>query len=254
MLLAFEVGNTNIDVGVFSGETLRANWRMGSGQLRTGDEYAVMLESLFQFAHMRLDGVRHAIISCVMPPVLGPLSDFCRRYLHIEPLVVGPGVKTGMPILYDNPREVGADRIVTAVAAYEEFRRSVIVVDFGTATTFDFISSRGEYMGGAIATGLSIAAEALFSKTSKLPRVEMVRPPKIIATNTVNSIQAGLFFGYTAMVDGLVAQMKAEAGEDPPVIATGGLSAVIASGSSAIDRVDPLLAMKGLRILYERNR
>jgi type III pantothenate kinase len=254
MLLAFDVGNTNIVLGVFQETELRDSWRITSAKFRTADEYAIVIRSLFQFRGIALEEIDATVISCVVPPVLTPLSEFCRRYLHHSPCIVGPGIKTGMPIHYDNPKEVGADRIVNAVAAYEEYRRSVIVVDFGTATTFDFVSRRGEYLGGAIAPGLSISSEALFSKASKLPRVELAQPPQIIARNTVNSIQAGLFFGYASLVDGIVNRMKKESGEDSLVLATGGLSEVIASASETIDRSDPLLALKGLRIIHARNK
>ncbi|NLV23251.1 MAG: type III pantothenate kinase [Deltaproteobacteria bacterium] len=254
MLLAFDVGNTNIVLGVFRSGELRHSWRITSVKFRTDDEYAIVIRSLFQFGGIDLEDIGATIISCVVPPVLNPLSEFCRRYLHHNPCIVGPGVKTGMPILYENPRDVGADRIVNAVAAYEEYRRSVIVVDFGTATTFDFVSPRGEYLGGAIAPGLSISSEALFSKASKLPRVELAQPPQVIARNTVNSIQAGLFFGYAGLVDGIVNRMKKEAGEDSFVLATGGLCDAIAAASETIDRSDPYLALKGLRLIHERNK
>ena len=254
MLLAFDVGNTNIVLGVFRGTELRNSWRITSVKFRTADEYAIVIKCLFQFDGIDFGDVGGTIISCVVPPVLNPLSEFCRRYLRHKPCIVGPGIKTGMPIHYDNPKEVGADRIVNAVAAYEEFRRSVIVVDFGTATTFDFVSRRGEYLGGAIAPGLSISSEALFGKASKLPRVELAQPPQIIARNTVNSIQAGLFFGYAGLVDGIVYRMKKEAGEDSMVLATGGLCEAIAAASETIDRVDPYLALKGLQIIHSRNK
>ncbi|MBN1141486.1 MAG: type III pantothenate kinase [Deltaproteobacteria bacterium] len=254
MLLAFDVGNTNIVLGVFREEELRDSWRITSVKFRTADEYAIVIHNLFQFSGIEFGDIEDIIISCVVPPVLNPLTEFCRRYLGHSPCIVGPGIKTGMPIHYDNPREVGADRIVNAVAAFEEFHRSVIVVDFGTATTFDFVSRRGEYLGGAIAPGLSISSEALFGKASKLPRVELAQPPQIIARNTVNSIQAGLFFGYAGLVDGIVNRMKKEAGENSLVLATGGLCEAIAAASETIDRIDPFLALKGLRIIHARNK
>ncbi|MBN1547111.1 MAG: type III pantothenate kinase, partial [Syntrophaceae bacterium] len=178
----------------------------------------------------------------------------CERYFRLKPYIVGPGIKTGMPILYENPREVGADRIVNAVAAFEAYRRNVIVVDFGTATTFDYVTAKGEYQGGAIAPGLNISSDALFEAASKLPRVELVRPPQIIAKNTVNSIQAGLFFGYVGLVDGIVGRMKDEAENSPFVVATGGLCEIIAPASRMIDEIDPFLALKGLKIIYSRNK
>jgi type III pantothenate kinase len=194
------------------------------------------------------------IIASVVPPVLAALEELCRSYLRREPWVVGPDTRTGMPILYDNPREVGADRIVNAVAAYARRRRSLIVVDFGTATTFDVITARGEYLGGAIAPGLVISAEALYQKASKLPRVEIACPPEVIAKNTVSSMQAGLFYGYVGLVDGIVVRMQQEMGEIPCVLATGGLAGLVAPYSQTIEEVDPNLTLEGLRIIFERNR
>ncbi len=254
MLLVFDVGNTNIVLGVFKGEELFESWRISTDKLRTDDEYAILVRQLFSFQGITFGDIKDIIISCVVPPMLNTLSELCERYFELKPYIVGPGIKTGMPILYENPREVGADRIVNAVAAYEEYRRNAIVVDFGTATTFDYITSRGEYQGGAIAPGLNISSEALFDAASKLPRVELVRPPQIIAKNTVNSIQAGLFYGYVGLVDGIVGRMKEEAEQSPIIIATGGLCEIIAPASRMIDKTDPFLALKGLKIIYLRNK
>jgi type III pantothenate kinase len=254
MLLVFDVGNTNIVLGVFKEDQLFESWRISTDQLRTDDEYAILVRQLFSFHGINFADIRDIIISCVVPPMLNTLSELCERYFKLKPYIVGPGIKTGMPILYENPREVGADRIVNAVAAYEEYRSNVIVVDFGTATTFDYITSRGEYQGGAIAPGLNISSDALFEAASKLPRVELIRPPQIIAKNTVNSIQAGIFYGYVGLVDGIVGRMKEEAEKPPLVIATGGLCETIAPASRMIDETDPFLALKGLKIIYLRNK
>ena len=254
MLLVIDVGNTNTVLGLYRDEELVRSWRLHTDQARTADEWAMTVHELFSLAGLHFTDVGHVIISCVVPPVLAALEGLCRDYFRGDPYVVGPGIRTGMPILYDNPREVGADRIVNAVAAYARRRRSLIVVDFGTATTFDVITARGEYLGGAIAPGLAISAEALYQRASKLPRVEIVCPPQVIARNTVNSMQAGLFYGYVGLVDGIVTRMKQELREVPHVLATGGLAGLVAPCSQTIDEVDPNLTLEGLRIIFERNR
>ena len=253
MLLVIDVGNTNTVLGLFRGEELVHNWRLQTDKARTADEWALTVHQLFGLAVLDFAVVGDVIIACVVPPVLVALEEFCRRYCRREPCVVGPGVHTGMPILYDNPREVGADRIVNAVAAYARKRRSLIVVDFGTATTFDVITARGEYLGGAISPGLGISAEALYQRASKLPRVEIVCPPQAIARDTVSSIQAGLFYGYVGLVDGIVTRMKQELRDAPYVMATGGLAGLVAPCSQTIDEVDANLTLDGLRIIFERN-
>ncbi|RLB68145.1 MAG: type III pantothenate kinase, partial [Deltaproteobacteria bacterium] len=228
MLLVIDVGNTNTVLGLYQGKELVRSWRLTTDKARTSDEWAMVIHELFSLCELHFPDIDNVIISCVVPPLLNTLETLCDTYFKLQPLVVGPGIKTGMPILYDNPREVGADRIVNAVAAYARKQTSLIVVDFGTATTFDYLSKRGEYMGGAIAPGLSISAEALYERASKLPRVEICCPPQIIAKNTVNSIQAGLFYGYVGLVDGIVGRMKQESRENPCVIATGGLASLVA--------------------------
>ncbi|MFK5927798.1 MAG: type III pantothenate kinase [Desulfuromusa sp.] len=254
MLLVIDVGNSNTVLGIFDGERLVKDWRVGTDKYRTIDEYAMLINDLFRLSDLKFSDLSDVIISSVVPPMLDTIAGLCKKYFQLMPHIVGPGMKTGMPIQYDNPREVGADRIVNAVAAYENFRCGLIVVDFGTATTFDVISPDGSYQGGAIAPGVGISSDALFARASKLPRVGFSRPDQIIAKNTVNSMQAGIFYGYVGLVEGIVSRMKKELSETPKVIATGGLAAPISAATNCIDQVEPFLTLEGLRILYERNR
>lgn len=254
MLLVIDVGNSHTVLGLYQDEELRHDWRLTTDRLRTADEWALVIHELFSLARLHFPDVGKVIISCVVPPLLKTLEQLCRNYFGLQPLVVGPELETGLPIRYDNPREVGADRIVNAVAAIARHRGSLIVVDFGTATTFDFLSEQGEYLGGAIAPGLSLSAEALHQRASMLPRVEVAPPPAVIARNTVHSMQAGLFYGYIGLVDGIVKRMQSEAGQTAYVIATGGLAGLIAPGSETINEVDQTLTLEGLRLIYERNR
>ncbi len=252
MLLVFDVGNTNTVLGLYRGETLLHSWRLQTERARTADEWAAATHQLFALSKLSFAEVSGVIVSCVVPPVLFAIKSLCRDYFRSEPVVVGPGLDCGMPIRYDDPGEVGADRIVNAVAAYTRKRQSLIVVDLGTATTFDAISSQGEYLGGAIAPGLGISAEALWQRASKLPRVEVACPPRVIAKSTVHSMQAGLFYGYVGLVDGIIARMQEELPDSPWVLATGGLAGLIASHSRFIKEVVPDLTLEGLRIIFTR--
>jgi type III pantothenate kinase len=254
VLLAIDVGNTNTVLGVFEGPRLLQSWRIETHHARTGDEYGMLVRQLFTLGEVDHRKVHAVAVSSVVPPMAFTLRQMATRYFSVEPLFVGPGIKTGMPILYENPREVGADRVVNAVAAYEKWKSALIVVDFGTATTFDAVTPKGEYLGGAICPGVSISMEALFRAASKLPRVEFQRPPHVVGRNTVHSMQSGLVFGYVGMVDGLCARMAAELGTGPKVVATGGLASLVAGISSAITEVDDQLTLDGLRIIHERNR
>lgn len=272
MLLAIDVGNTNIVVGVYDlvgpggraaaaegvaggGQAgLKAHFRLDTRQSRTSDEYAALLAPLFQMGGLAFADITAVMVSTVVPAAQFPVQRFCEAYLRRPPLWVGPGIKTGISILCDNPREVGADRIVNAVAAHARWAEGAIIVDFGTATTFDVITPRGDYAGGAIAPGLTVSADALYSRTAKLPRVEIVRPRTAIGKNTVASLQSGLLFGYAGLVDALVTRIRAEIDFHPRVVATGGLAPLVAAEATTIDECDDLLTLDGLRLLYERNR
>ncbi len=253
MLLALDVGNTNTVVGVFEDKRLRVHWRISTRRDGTGDEYGMLISNLLHLAGLEPGQISALIIASVVPPLQSSLEEMAHRYFRITPLVVGLGTKTGMSILYDSPREVGADRIVNAVAAFETYGGPAIVIDFGTATTFDAISAKGEYLGGVIAPGIGIAAEALFERTAKLPRIDIARPKSVVGKTTVTSMQSGLFFGYLGLVEGIVRRMREEMGGDPVVIGTGGLAHLILAESPDIKHVDPLLTLTGLRIIYERN-
>lgn len=254
MILVLDIGNTNIVLGVYENTRLVTSSRMATDRLKTADEYAMLIRDLFSYHGLDFTAIDGAAISCVVPPVIGTFEDLVRRYFHCEPVVVEPGIKTGIVIRYENPKEVGADRIVNAVAAYEKYGGPVIVVDFGTATTFCAVSAAGEYLGGAIAPGIGISSEALFARAAKLPRVELVKPRSVIGRSTVASMQAGIIYGTVGLVDGIVKRMKLEMGGDARVVATGGFAPLIAEDSSEIDVLEPNLTLEGLRMIFEKNR
>jgi type III pantothenate kinase len=265
MLLVLDVGNTNTVLGVFAKKEnddgtdsprykrIVANWRVATIATQTVDEYGVLFRNLFAMEKIEVSGIGGIVISSVVPPLDSTLRQVCERYFNTKPLFIEPGVKTGMPVLYDNPAEVGADRIVNSVAAFEQFGGPCIVVDFGTATTFDCVSAKGEYQGGVICPGIGISADALFEKTARLPRVDIRKPARVVGTNTVGSLQSGLYYGYLGLVDGILERLLEEMGKEAAVVATGGLAALIGTGSKYIKHVDDLLTLDGLRLIWERN-
>jgi type III pantothenate kinase len=253
-MLAIDIGNTNTVLGVYRGKELVAYWRIATALHRMADENAVLLTSFLTHAGLSYSEIKDGILSCVVPPLLPVFQEMCRRYMNFTPLVVEPGIKTGMKILYDNPQEVGADRIVNAVAAKALYGTPLIIIDFGTATTFDAVSREGDYLGGAIAPGIVVASEALVARAAKLPHIELVVPPRAIGKNTVASMQSGIMYGYVSLVEGMVARLQEELGGDAHVVATGGLARVIAGQTPVVEAVNRNLTLEGLRLLYELNR
>ncbi|MBC8591251.1 type III pantothenate kinase [Wansuia hejianensis] len=257
MLLVIDVGNTNIVFGVYEGKKLLYDWRIATVRDRTSDEYGILIKEMFSYQGLKTEDVENIIISSVVPPLMYTLPNMSIKYFNIDPIVVGPGIKTGIDIKYDNPKEVGADRIVNAVAGYEKYGGPLIIVDFGTAITFDAISEQGDYLGGIITPGIKISSEALFLRTAKLPKVEIAKPDRVIGKNTVNSIQSGLVYGYIGLTDHIIEKMIEEmskGNKKVEVIATGGFSSLITSESKYINKIDKLLTLEGLRIIYERNK
>jgi len=254
VLLALDVGNTNVTIGLFEGEALRATWRVATDPRRMKDEYAVLLHSLMRLSGVAPEQVQDAVLCSVVPPLIATFEALCREYLGLNPLVVSVGVRTGIRVLYDTPRDVGADRIVDATAAYHLYGGPVVIVDFGTATVFDAVNREGEYLGGAIAPGLQLSADALYLGTAQLRRVELVRPRSAIGRNTVSALQSGLVLGHASMVEGMVRRFLAELGEDARVVATGGLAPLIAPEVPLFHVVDLDLTLKGLRLIWQMNR
>ena len=254
MLLVIDIGNSNIVLGTYKGKKLLGHWRISTDRLKTSDEYGMILEGLLRYHGVKMSDIHAAIISSVMPPLVVPMEKMCERYFHLKPLVVGPGIKTGIKLKYENPREIGADRIVNVVGAFEQYGGPLIVIDIGTATTFDVVGENGDFMGGVISPGLGTAAEVLFQKAAKLPRIELVTPKNVICRNTISGMQAGLIFGFVGHIDEIVRRIKEEFGQPMKVVATGGFAKMVAKESTTIDEIDHFLTLTGLRALYERNQ
>ncbi len=255
MLLAVDIGNTNIVLGVYNGKKLSHHWRINTDHHKTTDEYGILIKSLLDSDELALKKIKSVIISCVVPPLLTVFDEISRDFFNVRPIIVNHKTKTGIKICYKNPSEVGADRIVNAAAAYHEFGGPVIIIDFGTATTFCVVSAKGEYLGGVIVPGITISAEALFKRAAKLPAVELIKPKNIIGNDTVSSMQSGIIYGYAGMIDAIVERIKSETKfRNPMVIATGGLSKLIAPETKSIKEINPFLILDGLRLIYEKNR
>lgn len=254
LIFVCDVGNTNIVMGVFNNGKLEYHWRISTDREKTEDEFAMIVNSLLQYSGLSFSDFSGAAISTVVPSLLFALERMCEKYFHVSPLIVGPGIKTGLNLKYDNPKEIGADLIVNAVAAIHDYRPPIIVIDFGTATTYSYIDERSDYIGGAIAPGINISTEALYEKASKLPRIEIAKPPHIVGRNTIHAMQSGVLFGYVGQVEGIVSRMKRESGSEPAVVATGGLCTLVSKETDVINHVDKLLTLKGLYLIYQRNQ
>ncbi|MGE5560132.1 MAG: type III pantothenate kinase [Chloroflexota bacterium] len=254
MLLVIDIGNTNVVYGVYDGEKLIHHWRVSTNRASTADEYGMALRTLFQYAGFRHEDIDAIVIASVVPPLNGAIEQMCSRYFGIAPLVIGPGIKTGLSIRYENPREIGADRIVDAVAGYAKYGGPLIIVDFGTATTFGVIDKDGAYLGGAICPGVGTSTEALFQRAARLPRIDLVKPKNVIGKNTVVGMQAGIIYGYVGLVDGIVRRIWAELGQQCRVIATGGMAGLIGPETETVETIDPFLTLEGMRLVYLRNK
>lgn len=255
MLFCIDIGNTNIVLGISDQDKILEHWRIRTERDITADELGILIRNLFGASNIKMVEVKDVIISCVVPPLLNTVEVFCHKYFNVSPLIVSPGIKTGMPIIYDNPKEVGADRIVNAVGAYEKYKTGLVVVDFGTATTFDCVSQEGAWIGGAIAPGVIISCEALFQKASKLPRVEIFAKPKnVIAKDTMSSMNSGIIYGYSGLVDGIIRRIIKEIGYDMTIVATGGLAYIIYDVAETIDHVEEFLTLEGLMAIFKRNK
>lgn len=254
MLLVIDIGNSNIVMGTYVGKELMQHWRISTDRQKTGDEYGMLINDLFKYQGIEIADITDIIISSVVPPLVVPFMKMCERYFKIKPLLVGPGMRTGIVLHYENPRAIGADRIVNVVGAFDKYGGAAIVIDIGTATTFDVINENGDFMGGVIAPGIMASSEALINSTAKLPGVELVPPKNIICHNTIHGMQAGIIFGYVGQIDEIVRRIKAEYGSEMKVIATGGMATMIYKESNTIDTIDHFLTLNGLRVLYERNK
>lgn len=253
MIFVCDVGNTNIVTGAFDDGRLVHHWRISTDREKTEDEFAMLINNLFQYSGLSFADFNGVAISSVVPSIMFALERMCEKYFHVKPLIVGPGIRTGLNLKYDNPKEIGADLIVNAVAAVHDYQVPIIVIDFGTATTYSYIDEKADYIGGAIAPGINISTEALYEKASKLPRIEIAKPPHIVGRNTIHAMQSGVLFGYVGQVEGIVTRMKKRSPLTPIVVATGGLCSLISNETDVIDHVDPLLTLKGLYLIYRRN-
>lgn len=253
MIFVCDVGNTNIVIGLYEHDELKHHWRISTDRAKTEDEFGMVIKDLFSYVALDFSNVSGIIISSVVPSIMFSLERMCHKYFKRKPIIVGPGIKTGLNLKYDNPKEIGADRIVNAVAATHHFKGPLIIIDFGTATTYCYVDESGHYIGGAIAPGINISTEALYTHASKLPRIEISKPPHIVGRNTINAMQSGIVYGYVGQVEGIVKRMKEQANHEPQVIATGGLATLIATETDVIDHIDTLLTLKGLYLIYQRN-